>query len=127
MTTAPTLSPHAYVLAVHDLAGTTAYFIDILGFASDWRDEGNWECVTRGDVRIMIGRCPDALAPAKLGDHNYFAFLATDDVDALHVEFTARSALVRAPPTDKPWGWREMPVATPEGHRMMFAQWIGGK
>jgi hypothetical protein len=121
------LSPHAYVLAVHDLPSTTAYFIDILGFADEWSDDGNWQGVQRGGVRIMIGRCPDALAPAKLGDHSYFAFLTTDDVDALHAEFAARSALILAAPADKPWGWREMPVATPEGHRMMFAQWVGGE
>lgn len=121
------LSPHAYVLAVHDLRGSAAYFVDVLGFAKEWSDEDNWQGVKRGGVRIMIGRCPDALAPAELGDHSYFAFLATDDVDALHAELAARSALILAPPADKSWGWREMAVATPEGHRIMFAQWIGGK
>jgi len=43
-------------------------------------------------------------------------------VDALAAGFAARGARILAPPADKPWGWREMPVATPEGHRMMFAQ-----
>jgi hypothetical protein len=124
---APDLSPHAYVLAVHDLSGSAGYFIDVLGFAKEWSDDDNWRGVKRDGVRVMIGRCPDALAPAKLGDHGYFAFLATDDVDALHAEFAARSARILAPPADKSWGWREMAVATPEGHRMMFAQWIGGE
>ena len=119
------LSPHAYVLAVHDLAGSTAYFVDVLGFEKDWNDADNWQAVKRGEVRIMMGRCPDALAPAQLGDHNYFAFLATDDVDSLHAEFVSRGARILSRPKDKPWGWREMPVATPEGHRIMFAQWIG--
>ncbi|MES2097433.1 MAG: VOC family protein [Pseudomonadota bacterium] len=120
------LRAHAYVLAVHDLKASTAYFVDVLGFATDWNDGDNWQAVVRGDVRIMMGACPDALPPAQLGDHNYFAFIATDDVDALHAEFVSRSALIRAAPADKPWGWREMPVATPDGHRMMFAQWLGG-
>ncbi len=122
----PSLRPHAYVLAVHDLAGSTAYFVDVLGFAKDWNDGDNWQAVIRDGVRIMMGRCPNALAPADLGDHNYFAFLATDDVDALYAEFAAKGGLILKKPTDKPWGWREMPVATPEGHRIMFAQWIGG-
>ena len=120
----PTLTPRAYVLAVHDLAGSTAYFVETLGFAKDWNDGDNWRAVIRDGVRIMMGRCPDALPPAELGDHNYFAFLATDNVDALHAEFAARGALILKPPADKPWGWREMPVATPEGHRIMFAQAI---
>lgn len=120
----PSLRPHAYVLAVHDLAGSTAYFTDVLGFAKEWNDGDNWQAVTRDGVRIMMGRCPDAIAPRALGDHSYFAFLATDDVDALHAEFAARSARILAAPADKPWGWREMVVATPEGHRMMVAQAI---
>ena len=116
------LQPHAYVLAVHDLTASTAYFVDALGFAKDWNDGDNWQAVERDSVRIMMGACPDALAPAALGDHNYFAFLTTDDVDSLHAELAERGALILKPPADKPWGWREMAVATPEGHRMMFAQ-----
>ena len=122
--TEPKLLPHAYVLAVHDLKASTAYFVDVLGFAKDWNDGDNWQAVVRGGVRVMLGSCPDALAPAALGDHNYFGFFATDDVDALHEEFSARSAIILSGPADKPWGWREMAVATPEGHRMMFAQKI---
>jgi uncharacterized glyoxalase superfamily protein PhnB len=74
---------------------------------------------------VNLGRCPDALPVSELGDHNYFGFLTTDRVDDLHGELAARGALIRSAPADKPWGWREMAVATPEGHRMMFAQWIG--
>lgn len=118
------LRPHAYVLAVHDLAGSTAYFTDVLGFAAEWRDEGRWEGLRRGRVRVHLGVCPDALPPSALGDHIYFGFFATDDVDRLHAEFTAKGAIILSGLGDKPWGWRELAVATPEGHRMMFAQAI---
>ena len=120
----PNLQPHAYVLAVRDLAGSTDYFVEVLGFSKEWNDGDNWQALARGGVRLMLGRCPDALPPSELGDHSYFGFFATDDVNALHAEFTAKGALVRSGPADKPWGWREMAVATPEGHRMMFAQSI---
>jgi catechol 2,3-dioxygenase-like lactoylglutathione lyase family enzyme len=120
----PQLQAHAYVLAVHDLAGSTAYFRDVLGFTSEWRDEDRWQGLRRGQVRVNLGRCADALAPAELGDHSYFGFFATDDVDCLHSEYAAKGAIIISGPADKPWGWREMGVATPEGHRMMFAQAI---
>ncbi|UAJ11617.1 VOC family protein [Glacieibacterium megasporae] len=117
-----TLRPHAYVLAVHDLPASAAYLIDVLGFTVDWVNGADWCTVVRGEVRLMMGRCPEALSPADLGDHSYFGFFATNDVDALYAEFSARGAIIRAAPASKPWGWREMVVATPEGHRMMFAQ-----
>lgn len=123
--TAPTLKPHAYVLAVHDIAGSTDYFVNTLGFTKEWNDGDNWQCLVRDAVRLMLGRCPDALAPKAIGDHSYFGFFATEDVDRLHKEFATQGAHIIAAPADKPWGWREMVVATPEGHRMMFAQSTG--
>ena len=120
----PELHPHAYVLAVRDLEGSAAYFRDVLGFTPVWRDEDRWQGLRRGNVGVNLGHCPADLAPAALGSHNYFGFFATDDVDRLHAEFEAKGAIIVAGPADKPWGWREMAVATPEGHRMMFAQRI---
>lgn len=120
----PDLSSHAYVLAVWDLSGSTAYFTDVLGFTKEWNVGDDWQALVRGQVRLMLGRCPDAIAPALLGDHSYFAYLATGEVDSLHAEFAAAGATILAAPADKPWGWREMAVGTPEGHRMMFAQSI---
>jgi len=116
------LSPHAYVVAVHDLTNEVTYYIEKLGFAVEWEDADRWCGLVRGHVRMMLGRCPETIPAADLGDHNYFAFLVTDDVDALHREFLERGAEILAVPADKPWGWREMPVRTPEGFRLMFAQ-----
>lgn len=122
--TKPSLMPHAYVLAVHDLEDSTSYFVDVLGFSKEWSDPGNWQGLIRDGVRLMLGHCADALSPAATGDHSYFGFFTTNDIDRLYAEFAGRNARVLAPPADKPWGWREMAVATPEGHRMMFAQAI---
>jgi uncharacterized glyoxalase superfamily protein PhnB len=122
--TRPDLRPHAYVLAVHDLAGSSAYFADVLGFTMEWNEGDHWHCLSRGEVRVMLGRCPNALAPRELGDHGYFGYVETDDIDGLHAEFVARGARIRSAPADKPWRRREMHVETPEGHRIMFAQRI---
>jgi len=118
------LVPYAYVLAVHDLAGSAAYFRDVLGFTLEWNDPDRWQALRRGQVRVHLGRCPNALPPAQLGDHSYFGLLMTQDVDHLHREYTAKGAIIISEPADKPWGFREMGVATPEGHRMTFAQVI---
>ena len=120
----PTLAAYAFVLAVPDLKRAVAYFEDALGFSRDWNDGDNWQALVRGGVRLMLGHCPDALPPAELGDHSYFAYIDVDDIDALHAEITARGAIVRVAPADKPWGRREMAVGTPDGHRLMFGQTI---
>ena len=57
--------PYAYVLAVHDLAGSTAYLSDVLGFALEWNDEDRWQALKRGQVRVNLGRCSDALLPLR--------------------------------------------------------------
>jgi uncharacterized glyoxalase superfamily protein PhnB len=121
---APQLSTYAFVLAVPDLPRAVAYFEDVLGFARDWNDGDNWQALTRGGVRLMMGHCPNALPPADLGDHSYFAYVEVDDVDALHAEIAPRGAILTSAPADKPWGRREMGVATPDGHRLMFGQTI---
>jgi uncharacterized glyoxalase superfamily protein PhnB len=90
----------------------------------EWGDATNWQALSRGGVRMMIGHCPDAMLPAQTGDHSYFAYLHVDDVDALYAEFVQRGAIVRQLPTDRLWGMREMAVATPDGHRMMIGQKI---
>jgi catechol 2,3-dioxygenase-like lactoylglutathione lyase family enzyme len=122
--TGPSLKPHAYVLAVHDLAAEAAYWTEILGFSRSWNEPGNWEGLIRDGVRVNLGRCPESIPASELGDHSYFAFIATEDVDALHAELAGMGARILKAPEDKPWGWREMPVATPEGWRIMFAQAI---
>jgi catechol 2,3-dioxygenase-like lactoylglutathione lyase family enzyme len=116
------MRPHAYVLAVPDLDHSVRYFVDVLGFHSEWRDGDNWQSLIRGEVRLMLGHCPDAPWPREIGDHNYFAYLDVENVDALHAELFGKGAIILQAPIDRPWGRREMAVATPDGHRIMFAQ-----
>jgi catechol 2,3-dioxygenase-like lactoylglutathione lyase family enzyme len=118
------MRPHAFVLAVPDLEDSVRYFVDILGFQPEWGDGDNWQSLTRGEVRIMLGHCPGAPSPHEIGDHSYFGYLVVDDVDGLHAELVAKGALILRAPESKPWGKREMAVAIPDGHRIMFAQSI---
>jgi catechol 2,3-dioxygenase-like lactoylglutathione lyase family enzyme len=118
------LRAYAFVLAVPDLPSTVGYFVDVLGFRREWADGENWQTVSRDGVRLMIGHCPDAMSPTEIGDHSYFAYWHSDDIDRLHDEIAPRGAIIRQRPTDKPWGMREMAIATPDGHRIMVGQRI---
>lgn len=118
----PALRPYAYVLAVADIERSAAYFRDALGFAVEWTESDDWRLVMRGSVRVMLGRCPDAVPAEQTGDHGYFGYLHADDVDALHREFVERGAIVLEAPDDRPYGMREMTLATPDGHRLVTGQ-----
>jgi catechol 2,3-dioxygenase-like lactoylglutathione lyase family enzyme len=112
-----------FVIAVPDLARSEAYYRDVLGFEVAALGDFGWRVYTRGACVIMAGECPDALPPAALGDHSYFAYLAVDGaaaLDAYHAEVAARGSEVIKPPRDEPWGMREFGVRTADGHRIMF-------
>jgi predicted enzyme related to lactoylglutathione lyase len=116
------LRSFSFVLAVPDLERSASYFRDALGFRLEWPEGSGWQLASRGTVRIMMGHCPDAMAPSATGDHSYFGYLDVDNADALHNEFVSRGALILQPPADKPHGMREFLVGTPDGHRMMVGQ-----
>jgi catechol 2,3-dioxygenase-like lactoylglutathione lyase family enzyme len=121
---APRIAPWAFVLAVRDLDASAAYYRDVLGFALRWEEASDWRVVERDGVRVMLGHCPNDMAPAELGSHNWFAYLDVDDVEGLYAEFSARGA-VCTPPKDTHYGMREIVVTTVDGHRIVFGQEIG--
>ncbi len=110
-----------FVLAVPDADATGRWWVDVMDFAPVVSPDG-WKFVRRDNSMIMLGTCPDAMPPADLGDHSYFAYFVVEDLDDYHQEIAARGANVLKPPTDKDWGMREMAVRSPDGHRMLFGE-----
>lgn len=110
------------VLAVHDLDVSAAWFTRVLGCQRSDPDPGNWTFCTAGRVTFMLGRCPDAVPASSLGDHSYVAYLSVDSVDEFHARALAEHAEVLKPPTDEPWGRREMSLRSPDGHRFTLGQ-----
>jgi uncharacterized glyoxalase superfamily protein PhnB len=58
---------------------------------------------------------------SEIGDHSYVAYLDVDDVDAVHRRALDGGPEVLKPPTDEPWGRRELALRSPDGHRFMVA------
>jgi uncharacterized glyoxalase superfamily protein PhnB len=114
------------VLAVHDLERSAEWYCRVLGCRRRDPAPGNWVFCTSGDVTFMLGRCPDVPPATSLGDHSYVAYLEVDSVDDFHVRARAERAEVLKPPTDEPWGRREMSLRSPDGHRFMLGQALDG-
>jgi catechol 2,3-dioxygenase-like lactoylglutathione lyase family enzyme len=110
-----------FVLAVPDADATASWWVNAMGFSRIFETEG-WVFVARDACVIHLGSCPDALPPRDLGDHGYFGYVEVDSVDALFAEIGGNAVDLLFPPTDRPWGMREMGVRTPDGHRIMFAE-----
>ncbi len=115
------LQSFAHVLAVSDLGASAAYYRDVLGFSIGWDDMDGWRLAERGELRLMLGHCPDTPPARGIGDHRWIAYVHAPDVDALYAEWSARGADC-TPPSDRPHGFREMLVSTPDGHRLIFGQ-----
>jgi hypothetical protein len=87
----------------------------VLGFKLDWEygDPPDFGSVSRGDaVFFLCQGCP-ATAGA-------WTMIFVHDIDRLHDELVGRKAIIKMPPTNMPWGLREMQVADPDGNVLRF-------
>jgi uncharacterized glyoxalase superfamily protein PhnB len=112
------------VLAVRDLAVSTRYYVDVLGFTKDPIDAAGWSFLTRDKFSVMLGECRDEKPASELGDHSYFAYWNIDRVDEFYEEIAAKGAIISSKPSNKPWGLREFGLRTPDGHRITCGEVI---
>ena len=101
------------ILNVKNFAASMDYYVGKLGFTRkwDWGAPPTFGCVTRGSVDIF-------LCEGGQGQAGMWMSIFMNDVDALHGEYMKSGAIIRLPPTNMPWGTREMNVEDPDGHRL---------
>ena len=111
-----------FVIAVPDLEKSANFYRDALGFEIlDMGDPG-WRMLVRDGFRIMAGHCPDAIPPAELGDHSYFAYFVVDDADAEFERAKAADVEIIKSIRTEIWRMREFGIRTVDRHRIMFGQ-----
>lgn len=118
----PTISKTTFVIAVPNLQTSAAFYRDVLGFSIEKIADPGWLFYISGACTIMAGECRDAIPPADLGDHSYFAYLQVDDIQSYYKAVRAAGAVIRKPLRDEPWAMREFAIVTADGHRIMFGQ-----
>ncbi len=111
-----------YVLAVQDLERSAEFYRDALGFTVHDMGDPGWLMFSLGNCRVMAGHCPDELSAADLGNHSYFAYWVTDDVDSYYEQVLANGVDLIKDLRDEPWGMREFGIRTIDGHRIMIGQ-----
>jgi len=117
------------ILNVSDFDASVEWFAKI-GFTKtwDWGDPVSFGAVKSGVVEIFLcrdGQGGRGKSPVKMtfgpdgdqsGDKGVWMSLWVDDVDAVHKECLAQGLDIAWPPTDMPWGVREMHLRHPDGH-----------
>jgi catechol 2,3-dioxygenase-like lactoylglutathione lyase family enzyme len=107
------------ILTVASLRGSQRYYREALGFEVMWEhgDPPDFGAVGRGDGVVF-------LCQGCQGHPGSWMMLFTRDVDRLYAELVRNKAIIRMPPTNMPWGMREMHVADPDGNVMRFGSAI---
>jgi len=110
------------VLAVRDLAASTAYYAEVLGFGQDPIEAPGWSFLTRDGIHLMLGECRDEVDAAETGNHSWFLHIMVEGIDELHRDVSGKGADIVVPIGDRSHGHREFVVRTPDGHRIMFGE-----
>lgn len=121
-------------LVVRDLAASTAFYRDVLGFAVHQTVPETppfvFVWLTRGDVTVFLN---DPVAAAHDNPHfttpNYGGtatlFFVIEGVDAFHALVMPHARVVMALKT-QPYGMREFSILDPDGHVLTFAERVAG-
>jgi catechol 2,3-dioxygenase-like lactoylglutathione lyase family enzyme len=108
----------ATVLAVRDVAASTAYYRDGLGFSVEfeWGNPVSYVCLCRDAVALHLAA--ESGANRQVGQTAICVFVK--DVDAVHAEFSRRGVSTIKPPQDYDYGMREFDLLDPDGNRLIF-------
>ena len=99
------------ILRVADLASSVDYYTRVLGFTLNWcNEDGN------AFASLKRGRCDLFLTVGDQGHVGHWVWIAVADADAVCDEVRARGAKVRHPPTNYPWGSREVHIEDLDGN-----------
>jgi len=112
---------------VNDLAKSTAWYRDVVGFDVEetWKDDaGNVMGVSlkAGDVSFMIGQDDWKKGRDRQKGEGFRIFCMTKaNVDDLAKKIEARGGRLDHPPTDQPWGVRDISLTDPDGFKITIA------
>lgn len=116
----------SFILAVEDPERSAAYYCEVLGFHRSDLDLGEgWRVVERDRCRICLGGCAendDWIPPSQVPYHNWFAYIAVDDLESYYAILQTRGAAIAKVLTTNPDGSRDFSVRTIDGHGIMFGR-----
>ena len=115
----------APVLGVRDVPAAVDHYQSVLGFECPGgmfgpENERVYAVMRRNDIEVHLQIRRRNVWAAARGSYERSAYLFCLDVDSLHTDFTSTGALIAQPPTDMPYGNREIVLRDQDGHRLAF-------
>lgn len=101
------------ILRVSDIRASIEYYTHILSFTLNWCEDDSFASVSRG-------KCTLFLTVGHQGHLGGWVWMDVSDADVLHQELLASGANVRHPPSNYPWGSREVHVEGLDGNVLRF-------
>lgn len=119
-------------LTVDDLQVSLAWYRDILGFhvSQEMKDEVDTlvgASLKAGVVEILLIQDDFARGRDRLKGEGLRLYCTTVmDLDTLAHEIAERGGVLDQPPTDQPWGARDLAVTDPDGFRISISTPLPG-
>ncbi len=112
------------LLFVEDIARSTAFYQERLGFAmtQQWEPGGKlaWCRLARDGAAVMLQQAiPEEDGPADGRGRGVTFYFQCDDADAMHADLTRRG-LTAAPPQAAYYGMNQVFVKDPDGYELCF-------
>ena len=102
------------ILRVRSLTESLRFYVDVLGFETEWGGE-------EGSTMASVGRDGRSimLCEGAQGQPGTWVWIGVDDIRPLYDRLSRRGAKIRQAPESRPWAY-EMQVEDPDGHVLRF-------
>ena len=108
------------VLRVKSARQSAQFYQDNFGFTVDWEHQFGADfplfiSMSLGTLQLFLSEHQGS------GMNNAELYLYVGDVDSIYDQLVSKAVQVEQPPTDQPWGVREMKLRDLDQHRFIFA------
>ncbi len=120
------LSSASPSFTVNDLEKSLGWYRDVLGFEveEEWKDDGKVVGVSlkAGNVSFMIGQDDWKKGRDRKKGEGFRLYCETKkSVDDLARRIESKGGRLDGPPTDQPWGTRDISLTDPDGFKITIA------
>lgn len=119
-----TLNAQSFTLSftVKDLAASTKWYCDALGFAveQEYERDGKAQAVVLngGEARMLLNQDDGAKGWDRIKGQGFMVTINVADVDSVAARAKAAGATLDTEPEDKPWGARQFQIIDPDGFKL---------